>query len=83
MIGTDRPILFLDSGVGGLTVLRSLIDLLPEEPMLYFGDTRYRAPYDGVLTILAVAMVPEIARWMRGRWERMRARRMAKLTRAS
>lgn len=29
--------------------------------ILYFGDTRYRAPYDGLLTILAVTMAPEIA----------------------
>lgn len=33
-----------DSGVGGLTVARSVIDLLPGEPILYFGDTA-RAPY--------------------------------------
>ena len=39
-----RPIGVFDSGLGGLTVLRSLIDLLPDEPMLYFGDTG-RFPY--------------------------------------
>lgn len=39
-----RPIGVFDSGLGGLTVLRSLIDLLPGEPMLYFGDTG-RFPY--------------------------------------
>jgi glutamate racemase len=33
-----------DSGLGGLTVLRSLIDLLPGESMCYFGDTG-RFPY--------------------------------------
>ena len=33
------PIGVFDSGLGGLTVLRSLIDLLPDEPVLYFGDT--------------------------------------------
>jgi glutamate racemase len=33
-----------DSGLGGLTVLRSLIDLLPDESMCYFGDTG-RFPY--------------------------------------
>jgi len=38
------PIGVFDSGLGGLTVLRSLIDLLPDEPMLYFGDTG-RFPY--------------------------------------
>ncbi len=33
-----------DSGLGGLTVLRALIDLLPAEPFVYFGDTG-RFPY--------------------------------------
>ena len=33
-----------DSGVGGLTVVRSLLETLPHEPVLYFGDTA-RAPY--------------------------------------
>lgn len=33
-----------DSGLGGLTVLRALIDLLPNEDVLYFGDTA-RFPY--------------------------------------
>jgi glutamate racemase len=28
-----------DSGLGGLTVLRALIDLLPNEDVVYFGDT--------------------------------------------
>ena len=42
--GRARPIGVFDSGLGGLTVLRSLIDLLPGEPMVYFGDTG-RFPY--------------------------------------
>jgi glutamate racemase len=33
-----------DSGLGGLTVLRSLIDLIPAAPVVYFGDTG-RFPY--------------------------------------
>src|SRR3954466_7879495 len=41
---SERPIGVFDSGLGGLTVLRSLIDLLPGESMLYFGDTG-RFPY--------------------------------------
>lgn len=40
----STPIGVFDSGLGGLTVLRSLIDLLPYEPVLYFGDTG-RFPY--------------------------------------
>ncbi|MBM3693954.1 MAG: glutamate racemase [Actinobacteria bacterium] len=42
--GPTRPIGVFDSGLGGLTVLRSIIDLLPDEPLLYFGDTG-RFPY--------------------------------------
>jgi glutamate racemase len=41
---SERPIGVIDSGLGGLTVLRALIDLLPDEPVLYFGDTG-RFPY--------------------------------------
>src|SRR5581483_11351220 len=33
-----------DSGLGGLTVVRALIDLLPDEHLVYFGDTG-RFPY--------------------------------------
>jgi glutamate racemase len=33
-----------DSGVGGLTVARAVIDLLPHEDLLYFGDSA-RCPY--------------------------------------
>jgi glutamate racemase len=40
----DRPIGIFDSGLGGLTVMRALIDLLPDEPVVYFGDTG-RFPY--------------------------------------
>src|SRR5947209_6157877 len=39
-----RPIGVFDSGVGGLTVARSILDLLPGEPLLYVGDTA-RFPY--------------------------------------
>ena len=39
-----RPIGVFDSGVGGLTVARALMDLLPEERVVYFGDTA-RGPY--------------------------------------
>lgn len=40
----DRPVGIFDSGVGGLTVVRSVLDLLPGEPVVYFGDTA-RSPY--------------------------------------
>lgn len=40
----DHPIGVFDSGVGGLTVARALIDYLPTESILYYGDTA-RGPY--------------------------------------
>ncbi|MGD2279251.1 MAG: glutamate racemase [Candidatus Omnitrophota bacterium] len=40
----NRPIGVFDSGVGGLTVVRSMRRLLPEEDIIYFGDTA-RVPY--------------------------------------
>lgn len=40
----DAPIGVFDSGIGGLTVVRQLIDLLPNENIVYFGDTA-RVPY--------------------------------------
>ena len=45
MINSDnRPIGIFDSGVGGLTVAKSVLRNLPEEDIIYFGDTA-RVPY--------------------------------------
>lgn len=41
---SERPIGIFDSGIGGLTVLRALRELLPNEDLLYLGDTA-RLPY--------------------------------------
>lgn len=41
---TDAPIGVFDSGVGGLTVARAIIDQLPRESILYVGDTAH-SPY--------------------------------------
>ena len=40
----DRPIGVFDSGVGGLTVMRALVEALPGEDIVYLGDTA-RVPY--------------------------------------
>jgi glutamate racemase len=40
----DAPIGIFDSGVGGLTVARAVLDQLPDEPLLYVGDTAH-GPY--------------------------------------
>jgi glutamate racemase len=42
--GVQRPIGVFDSGIGGLTVVRALLELLPNENIVYFGDTA-RVPY--------------------------------------
>ena len=44
-----RPIAFFDSGLGGISVLRETVRLLPEENYLYYGDSLH-APY-GVKTV--------------------------------
>lgn len=41
---SDAPIGIFDSGVGGLTVARSIIDQLPNEAITYVGDTEH-TPY--------------------------------------
>jgi len=40
----NAPIGIFDSGFGGLTVVRAVLDQLPHEPVLYLGDTA-RQPY--------------------------------------
>jgi glutamate racemase len=40
----DRPIGVFDSGIGGLTVVSEMLHHLPNEPIVYFGDTA-RVPY--------------------------------------
>ena len=40
----NSPILVFDSGVGGVSVLRSLVRELPDEDFVYFGDSA-NAPY--------------------------------------
>ncbi len=40
----EKPIGVFDSGIGGLTVVRALLERLPNENIVYFGDTA-RVPY--------------------------------------
>ncbi len=40
----EKPIGVFDSGIGGLTVVKRLASTLPEEDIIYFGDTA-RVPY--------------------------------------
>ena len=61
----DLKIAVFDSGVGGISVLRELVKLMPEEHFLYFGDSA-NAPYGTrtteevrVLTMNAAGMLHE------------------------
>ena len=42
--GNSAPIGIFDSGVGGLTVARAVMDQLPDEAIIYIGDTAH-SPY--------------------------------------
>lgn len=44
MAGVDAPLGIFDSGVGGLTVARAVLDQLPDEAIVYVGDTA-NGPY--------------------------------------
>lgn len=59
----SRPIGIFDSGVGGLTVARAIIDQLPGESIVYVGDTA-NSPYGtksiGEVRSLALAVMDEL-----------------------
>jgi glutamate racemase len=60
---TDRPIGMFDSGFGGLTVARAVIDLLPSEHLVYVGDTG-RYPYGSKPQAEVAAHARQIARFL-------------------
>ena len=53
-----RPIAVFDSGVGGVSVLRALVNLMPNENYIYFGDSA-NAPY-GPKTLKEVRELTEM-----------------------
>ncbi|HJG47185.1 glutamate racemase [Corynebacterium variabile] len=59
----NSPIGVFDSGVGGLTVARAIVDQLPEESMIYIGDTA-NSPYGdkplAVVRELATAIADDL-----------------------
>jgi len=57
------PIGIFDSGVGGLTVLREIYRQLPNESVLYFGDTA-RLPYGSRSPEEILHFVRQILTWM-------------------
>ncbi len=63
--GDPRPIGVFDSGIGGLTILRELLQALPNERFIYFGDDA-NCPYGPRPEAEVVALSLAAARWLVG-----------------
>lgn len=61
---TDSPIAVIDSGLGGLTVVRAIREALPQEDIIYFGDTA-RLPYGSKSATTVTTFVRQIITWLR------------------
>jgi len=64
--GCNRPIGAFDSGVGGLTVVRAMRQLLPAEQILYLGDTA-RVPYGNKSPDTIIRYSREIMAYLRSK----------------
>src|SRR3954469_21651881 len=64
MPGVHSPIVVLDSGLGGLTVVRELRTALPAEDIVYFGDTA-RLPYGSKSSATVTSFVRQIINFLR------------------
>lgn len=58
-----RPIGIFDSGLGGLTVFKAIRKLMPQENLIYFGDTA-RVPYGTKSKETVVSFSLEIVRYL-------------------
>lgn len=61
--GADAPVGVFDSGVGGLTVLREIMRQMPNEKIIYFGDTA-RVPYGGKSRETVIRYSQQIRRFL-------------------
>jgi len=62
-VSVQQPIAILDSGVGGLTVVKEVMKQLPHERIVYFGDTA-RAPYGSRNNDEVLAFTEEIIQYL-------------------
>ncbi|NNN19618.1 MAG: glutamate racemase, partial [Acidimicrobiaceae bacterium] len=58
-----RPIGIFDSGFGGLTIVRALVDLVPNESLVYLGDSA-RYPYGPRRPSEVVSFSHQITRYL-------------------
>ncbi|MEF9953457.1 MAG: glutamate racemase [Clostridium sp.] len=61
-----RPIGVFDSGIGGLTVAKEIMDILPSEDIVYFGDTA-RVPYGNKSKLTIEKFSLQISRFLESR----------------
>ena len=61
---SDAPIGVFDSGVGGLTVVREIMRQIPDERIVYFGDTA-RVPYGSKSKDTIIRYSRQIIRFLR------------------
>lgn len=59
----NQPIGIFDSGVGGLTVAREIMRQMPDERLIYFGDTA-RVPYGGKSRETVLRYARQITRFL-------------------
>ncbi|HID93716.1 MAG TPA: glutamate racemase [bacterium (Candidatus Stahlbacteria)] len=59
----NKPIGVFDSGIGGLTVVKELMRLLPYEEIIYFGDTA-RVPYGGKSREIIIKFANQIVQFL-------------------
>jgi len=64
------PIGIFDSGIGGLTVYKAVKEMLPEERLIYFGDTA-RVPYGNKTREAVRAFACEISQYLLSRKVKM------------
>src|SRR5258706_14371251 len=63
-VSPSSPIVVLDSGLGGLTVVRAIRAALPHDDVLYFGDTA-RLPYGSKSAETVTTFVRQIISYLR------------------
>ena len=63
MSSSEAPIVVLDSGLGGLTVVQALHRALPHEQIVYFGDTA-RLPYGSKTARVVTLFVRQIIQYL-------------------
>lgn len=65
-LSADQPIGIFDSGVGGLTVAREIKRMLPNEDLIYFGDTKH-LPYGEKSQEAIIGYVTRITNFLLGK----------------